>query len=194
MQPPQGPAQPRKPSEGFALFKRFPRLRWQPPEKPQQIISLADQARYPAFAEDFAVLEQELMPAYRILSNEAARGQNQFHLEQVTLILGGALVTALGALQVTLAALFHASLWPGVAEAVLAAVLAGVAQYTRISKAQRRYFGSRRQAEALRGEYFLFLGHLPPYDSEQRQQRLREQVYKIAPNLPARIKGGGHVA
>ena len=171
--------QPEQPP-GFVLFKRRPVLRWRPPKEQQEIISLKKQQEdYPDFAADFAILKDDLMPAYRELSNKAARGQNQFHLEQLVLIIGGALVTILGAIQVTLLAVFHASTWPGVVEAMLAIILASVAQYTRVSNAQERYFVSRRQAEVLKGEYFLFLGRFPPYDDAQRQQHLRDRVDEV---------------
>lgn len=162
------------------LFKRFPSLRWRP-QASAEIIEPQNHADHPAFTGDFKVLEDNLMGEFRRLDTEALRGQNQFHLEQVTLILGGALVTALGAIQVTLAALLHNSLAPGLAEAVIAAVLAGVAQYARSSKSQERYFSSRLKAEALRGEYFRFLGRIGDhYANEQRRVvHLQQRVVAI---------------
>ncbi len=161
------------------LFKRFPKLIWRPQWTPQ-ILEPKDQANYPAFAADFAVLETELMNEFRTLDNEAQRAQNAFRREQVILILGGALVTALGALQVTVAALELNNLGPGLAEAVLAAVLAGVANYARTAKSQEHYFGTRLKAEALRGEYFRFLGRVGRYADEQhRKQHLQRRVVEI---------------
>lgn len=170
-------------SERFPLFKRFPKLHWRPGKKPQQIIEQVTdpdfQARYPALTADFALLEQQLMPDFRRLDNEALRRQNQFRRDQVILLLGGVAVTTLGAFQVTLAAT-HNSYWVGLAEAVVAAVLASVAQLARVSNAQQRYFSSRLKAETLRSEYFFFLRRIRFYKEDQtREQHLRQRVYEI---------------
>jgi hypothetical protein len=134
------------------------------------------QADYPGFAEDFEQLEQELMPHFRKLDNEALRAQNEFRLEQVALIFGGAVATTLGAIQVALAA----AVWPGIVEAVLAAVLAYVALRTQALKAQERYFTNRLKAETLRGEYFSFLGRVGHYaDDRYRIQRLIRRVADV---------------
>ncbi len=173
------PTKQKQSEEYFVLFKRWPVLRWQAGQK-AEIIEPEDQTRYSAFADDFKVLEQEVMEEFRDLDTKAQRGQNQFRLEQVILILGGVLVTALGAGQVTFAAILHNSLAPGLAEAVLAAALAGFARYAGSSKSQETYFSNRLKAEALRGEYFRFLGRLDLYaDGEPRQQHLRQRVVEI---------------
>jgi hypothetical protein len=158
-----------------ALLKRLPTLRWQP-QADQQIVAPADQARYALFAEDFMFLERELMPHFRRLDNEALRGQNQFRLEQLIMIFGGALAAALGA--------FHVALtdapWLGIIEAAVALFLAAISQRARALKAQEMYLTQRLKAELLRGEYFLFLGHVDRYaDLQQRNQQLRRRVTEI---------------
>jgi hypothetical protein len=162
---------------GLILFKRLPYLRWRPKEG-EQIIPPKAQADYPAFAEDFERLEQELMPHFRELDNEALRTQNQFRLEQVALIFGGALATTLGTIQAVLAD----AIWPGIVEAVLAAMLAAIALRTQALKAQERYFTNRLKAETLRGEYFLFLGRVGSYaDDDYRIQQLIRRVADVKP-------------
>jgi len=160
---------------GLTLFKWLPYLRWRPKEG-EQIVSLEVQARYPAFADDFELLERELMPHFRELDNEALRTQNQFRLEQMALIFGGALATALGAIQAALAD----AIWPGIVEAVLAAGLAAITLGARALKAQERYFTNRLKAETLRGEYFLFLGRVGSYaDDDYRVQQLIRRVADV---------------
>jgi hypothetical protein len=160
---------------GLSLFKRLPYLRWRPKEG-EQIVSPEVQANYPVFAEDFEQLEQKLMPHFRELDNEALHAQNQFRLEQVALIFGGALATTLGAIQAALAE----AAWPGIVEAVLAAMLVAIALRVRALKAQERYFTNRLKAETLRGEYFLFLGRIGPYaDNRYRIQRLIRRVADV---------------
>lgn len=162
-------------SIGLALFKRLPRLRWRPKEG-AQIVPLDVQTNYPTFADDFEWLEQELMPHFRELDNDALRAQNQFRLEEVFLIFGGAFATTLGAMQ----AAFANVVWPGIVEAVLAASLAAIALRARALKAQERYFTTRLKAETLRGEYFLFLGRIGPYAEDRyRAQRLIRRIAEV---------------
>lgn len=157
------------------LFKRLPTLHWHP-RHDQQIIAPRHQVQYSLFAEDFTLLEAELMPYFRQLDNEALRTQNQFRLEQMTLIFGGVLASALGAFQVA----FSDAAWLGIVEAVVAAVLVVISQRARIFKAQETYLTQRLKAELLRGEYFLFLGRVGTYaDPQQRHQQLVRRVAEI---------------
>ena len=83
------------------MFKRLPSLRWHPP-RDQEIVSMEVQKQSPLFADDFKTLDDELMPYFRELDAEALRVQNQFRLDQVTLIFGAALATILGAVHASL--------------------------------------------------------------------------------------------
>src|SRR6202011_3539876 len=67
------------------LFRRLPTppLFWRP--KGQQAFISNDQSNYPLFADDFALLEQELMPVYQKLDNKALEMQNQFRFYQILL-------------------------------------------------------------------------------------------------------------
>jgi hypothetical protein len=162
-------------AEGLVLFKRRPYLRWRPKEG-EQIVPPEAKASCPTLADDFELLERELMPHFRELDNEALRAQNQFRLEQVALIFGGALAIVLGTVQAALAS----AVWPGIIEMVLAAGLAAIALRARALKAQERYFINRLKAETLRGEYFLFLGRVGSYaDDDHRAQRLIRRVAEV---------------
>ena len=157
----------------MVLFRRLPGLRWRP-HQDEQIVPLAAQAEYPEFADDFAILERELMPRFRALDNQALRRQNQFRLHQVTLIFGGGLATVLGALQ----AGYPAVAWPGAAEAVVAGFLSTVAFRQRELHARDRYSVNRLKAELLRSEYFLFLGRVGAYADDAA--RVRHLVRRVA--------------
>jgi hypothetical protein len=155
-------------------FKRLPRLRWKP--RADALVPPDVQRKYPAFASDFAILDEELMPRFYELDNEALRAQNQFRLEQLVLIIGSAIAAILGGLQ----GAFTNTPWPGLIEGLLAVVLTVVAVRTRELRAQRRYLVSRVKAERLRSEYFLFLGRVGDYaDSERRSRRLAERVVEV---------------
>jgi hypothetical protein len=155
-------------------FKRLPTLRWKP--RDDALVPPDIQSKYPALASDFAILDEELMPRFHELDNQALKAQNQFRLEQLVLIVGGAIAAILGGLQ----GAFTNTPWPGFIEALLGVVLTVVAVRTREVRAQRRYLVSRVKAERLRGEYFLFLGRVGGYaDIDGRNRRLAERVVEI---------------
>ena len=157
----------------LTLFKRFPHLIWRK-GKEQHIVDPDVRDKYPALAGDFQVLDEELMPYFRELDNEAMRAEHQFRRGQVTLILGTALATILGAIQ----AARPVDKWPGIAEAVLAAALSAVILHARTLNTHERYFTNRLKAERLRGEYFLFLGRSEPYSKDS--DRVSELIKRVA--------------
>jgi len=157
------------------LFERLPSLRWSPP-RDQQIVPTEQQTQSPSFAGDFKTLENELMPYFRELDAEALRIQNQFRLQQVALIFGGALATILGALHAALGR--GPAVWIGIIESVVATVLSAVALRAQGTHAQELYLGDRLKAEKLRTEYFLFLGRVGTYANEQ--ERLPSLIRRVA--------------
>ena len=167
----------------MTLFKRLPSLRWSPP-RDQLIVPAEAQTQSPAFSDDFKTLEDELMPHFRELDAEALRVQNQFRLNQVMLIFGGALATILGALHASLGA--RPAVWAGIVESVLAALLSAVAMRLQGTHAQERYFSDRLKAEKLRTEYFLFLGRVGTYADEQ--ERLPCLVRRVADIKSGEVK------
>lgn len=142
-----------------ALLKRLPRLRWRP-GPPQNIVDPAELAAYPEIAADVAVLDRELMPAFRRVDNHALHDQNTFYLVQFAFSLGAVLATALGAVH---AALGGGVLAIGLLETTISGALGAGALRAYSQGAQRSYYTKRLQAERLRGEYFLFLGRIGPY-------------------------------
>lgn len=138
-----------------------------------------------ALAPDIEILERELLPDFYDLDEAALRAENTFHLGQLLVIIGGAVATSLGAVQAALGGGVTAI---GITEALVAGALAGAVTYVRGRDAQRDYFTSRLKAERLRGEYFLFLGRVRPYDTDDdgdRLARLRRQVGAITSEDPA---------
>jgi hypothetical protein len=161
-----------------AILRDRPRLRLGAPT-PYPLVTAAVRAEHPTLADDFAVLDAELVPHFDELDTSALRAQNSFRLGQLFLLVGGTTATSLGAVQ---AALGGGQIVVGAAEALVAAVLTVTAGYIRARNAQREYFDTRLEAERLRGEYFLFLGRLAPYDvedAEERRELLREQIAVI---------------
>lgn len=167
------------------LFKRFPNFHPLSDEK-QHIIKPADRSSYPAFTEDFITLDAELMTQFRQLDNEAQRRQNWYRWMYIILVLGGALTTILLILQIAFISISGFDL----AGAVLAAILGTATTISRSFKHHEHYLNARLAAERLRGEYFLFLGHLEAYaDDQHRVLNLRSRVndiYREGLNEPAR--------
>ena len=159
------------------LFQRFPKLIWRPKETyPLVSKDEAEGNPYPDLKEDFELLDKILFPVFQRLDQQALKIQNQFWLGQVILIFGGAFATILGALQAT----FSATPVPCIIEAITAVLLATVAEIGRELKLQQSYFRSRLQAEALRSEYFLFLGRVAPYDDDTlRVEYLKDKIGEI---------------
>lgn len=159
----------------ITLFKRLPMLRWRPTDNEQQIVQPETQNQFSDLKSDFDILEQNLMPSFRKLDNEALRAQNLFRLQQVILIAGGVITTTLGAVQAA-----HAEeAWPGITESVVAGFLTSVSYIAREFNEQKNYFSNRLKAEALRGEYFLFLGRMGNYANDDRVQSLIRRVADI---------------
>lgn len=157
------------------LFNRFPKFNPLPGEV-QHIIPPQDRGKYPTFATDFDILDNELMPAFRELDNEAISQQNRYRWTYIILIFGGSLATILGILQIA----FQDAVWLSITIAIVAAILVGTTTASRSFNHQERYMDGRLAAEKLRGAYFLFLGRYPPYEHDQdRVQHLRRYVKDI---------------
>jgi hypothetical protein len=159
----------------ITLFKRRPRLFWRPKEG-AQIVPPDVQNQYPELQSDFGVLEKQLLDDFRRLDNKALEAQNQFRLLQIILIAGAVATSTLGAI--------HAALpdapWPGITEAIVAALLTATAFAAKQLDSQKKYFSNRLKAEMLRGEYFLFLSRVGAYnDDSARVQNLIRRVAEI---------------
>lgn len=157
------------------LFNRFPRFNPLSGKK-QHFIPPQDRGNYPAFALDFDILDDVLMPTFRKLDNEALVQQNRYRWTYIILISGGSLATILGIVQTA----FQDAVWLGIAIAIVAAILVGTTTASRSFNSQERYMDKRLAAEKLRGAYFHFLGRYHPYEHDQdRVHHLRRYVKDI---------------
>jgi hypothetical protein len=161
------------------LFGQLPRPRWRAPAE-EPFVSLQLLARSPDLRSDIELLEGELVPYFRELDRASLRTQNAFRLGQLSVIVGGATASALGAAQ---AALGGGVVWLAVPEAVVAGLLAGLLAYLGGRNAQREYFTTRLKAERLRAEYFVFLARAGDYAAGTEGERaalLRRRVRSVA--------------
>jgi hypothetical protein len=151
------------------LLKRLPKLRWRPGED-WPFMSQETRDAFPELGDEFTVLDAELMETFIAFDHDALEAQNRFRLLQLLLLVGGAIATILGTVQ---AALDGGALALGIAEAVLAGLLAPLAVAARSGKSHRRYLTSRLKAERLRSEYFVYLVGAGEYASLNRSERRR---------------------
>jgi SMODS and SLOG-associating 2TM effector domain 3 len=164
-----------------ALLARFPKIFWNPSlddpwANDWPMVRSEHLAEFPALADDLAMWTEELEPRFRRLDHGAQVLQNQFWRQNLTLIIGGLVATALGATQ---AAMGGGVAGLAAAQAVLTGLLVGMAVLIRSRRAQQRYLTARLQAERIKSEFFLFLGRAGDYASGDRAGMLRRQVDAI---------------
>ena len=158
------------PLRRISLFKRFPTFHVAMNE--DDLVKPEKRNKYPAFADDFKTLDKELMPIFRDFDHEALRSQNTYRGMYVFLILGGALVTIVGIVQIA----FIDTTWIGIVGSVVALVVGVVTSLLSRFNYQKRYLNARLTAERLRSEYFLFLGRFDHYDDQDRVRKLKRRV------------------
>jgi Protein of unknown function (DUF4231) len=166
-----------------ALVARFPKpFWWRPdPDNPWAgdwpVLPQDADERYPQLVPDFQLWRDELERPFRRLDHDAQLLQHQFWRQQVALIAGGLLATALGAYQ---AATGGGNQGVAAVQAVLTGVLTGLTALVRARRAQQGYLSARLKAERIKSEFFLFLARVGAYGGADREQRLRQQVEDIA--------------
>jgi hypothetical protein len=166
-----------------ALVARFPKpFWWRPdPDNPWAgdwpVLPQDADERYPQLVPDFQLWRDELERPFRRLDHDAQLLQHQFWRQQVALIAGGLLATALGAYQ---AATGGGNQGVAAVQAVLTGVLTGLTALVRARRAQQGYLAARLKAERIKSEFFLFLARVGAYAGADREERLRQQVEDIA--------------
>ena len=156
------------------LFKRRPRL-FARFNNQQNIIPKEARNLYSEFEADFLILEKELVPFFCQLENEALKSQNAYRGMYVVLIVGGMIVTIIGIFQLV----FETTIL-GIIGAIVATTLGTATIALRSLHYHERYLNARLATEQLRGEYFLFLGHVGPYADEQRRfASLKQRIAQI---------------
>ncbi len=197
---------PRPWYENLFFLKRRPRLRgipveWDRPTDPENYEKLvhdegfisvkywdggADLSQYPVIAHDIKDLNEYLLPTFFQFSQQSKHYQNRYYLYQWVFVIGAFLTTVFGAV----ATLYYDP--PGATTTVngiqqtmsyLTALIGAItAFFTALSnrgEPHKRWGKNRRLAEELRMHYFSYLSHLPPYDTPERVQKLRENVIDI---------------
>jgi len=173
-----------------------PPLKWQPPLDPavyqkmlddDDFISIPlwkaktgeDLSQYPVMVRDLEDLDQHLLPMFFNFSERSRFYQNRFYLYQWVFILGAFLTTVFGVISV-----YESGTGQGNSSIMWSLLTAGVGLVTTIFTALsnrdnpgQQWARYRRLAEQLRGHYFKYLAHVPPYDQGNALQKLRQNVF-----------------
>jgi len=153
----------------------FARLRLRSPKKSWPVIPGEERAKYPALAEDFAVLDEVVAKAYEKSDLTALRNQNRYRNQQVLVLSGSVITSGMGGLQ----ALLADQRWPGIVLAAFGALLASSSTLTSELRAQEDYLAERVKAERLRALHFRFLSRTGGFDGAGRVGNLRRAVLDI---------------
>jgi hypothetical protein len=157
----------------LSLLARRPRRR--NPSFSYPVLPDTVRGNYPALAEDLEVLERELTPTFAGYDLQALRDQNRYRRQQVLLLGGAAVVTALGGIQAALAD----ARWPGVALTVVGVLLATSSRWAGEQESLDGYLSARVKAERLRSLYFRYLSRTGPYAGPERTAALRRAVLAV---------------
>ena len=157
-----------------ALLRRFPTVRGRAVAS-SPILAGRERERYPALAEDLTYADETVGSAFAESDRNALLAQNRYRRQQVTVILGSVLLSALGGLQ---AALPDAR-WPGLALALVGFALVAVGRAAGELNTFNTFLRERLQAERLRSAYFRFLSRTGRYSFEDRRTALRRVVVAV---------------
>jgi hypothetical protein len=130
---------------------------------------------YPELADDFAVLDEVVTPAFTRYDVEALQSQNRYRRQQVFIMGGSALITALGGVQ----AAFTEQRWPGLLLTLVGAVLPASTVWAKETDSQAGYLSARIKAERLRALHFRYLSRTGAYAGADRKVALRRAVLAI---------------
>jgi hypothetical protein len=156
-----------------ALLVRFPSLRAPRASRPPIAPKVADD--YPELADDIAIVDREVGPAFREADLAAQGNQNRYRRQQVIIIFGSALLAGFGGLQ----AVFPEQRWPGLVLGLLGALLAVLSTAVNDLNALERFMSERVKAERLRSACFRFLSRTGRYAGPDRVSVLRRVVNTI---------------
>lgn len=132
-------------------------------------------ADYPALADDLALLDELVAPAFARWDKTAMRDQNAYRRQGVLVLIGSAAVTALGGIQ----ALAPGQRWPGLVLAGAGILLATSSQWARERDSLDGYLQARLKAERLRALHFRYLARTGAYAGDDRAEALALAVLAV---------------
>jgi hypothetical protein len=155
------------------LLRRLPSLR--APAASDPVLPADGATRYPALADDIAVLEAVVGPAFAESDRTALSEQNRYRRQQVVLTLGAALLSGLGGLQ----AVVPDQRWPGLLLIVLGLALTSVGHAVGELKTFERFLDERIKAERFRAMHFRYLSRTGRYAAPNRKIALERAVLAV---------------
>ncbi len=193
----------RKKSRFQDLFfiRRFPKREvpdtWERPENDSEYSAMLEyedfltlhfegdkEQKYPVVVRDLRDLDEHLLPTFFEFSQKSKYFQNMFYSYQWLFIVGTFLATVLGicttyafntpealnSIPFKVVTLFTS---------LVSAIIAAFTALANRRQPQRRWAMSRRAAEELRQNYFIYLSHLAPYNQSNRLDLLRSRVVEL---------------
>jgi hypothetical protein len=130
---------------------------------------------YPALADDIELANRVVGPAYLSSDRTATILLNQFRRQQVSLLIGSAVVSGLGGLQ----AVFPEERWPGILLALLGLVLATIGKASNEMPRLEAALAGRLKCDRLQSEALRFIMRIKPYDKDGRERVLKRRVVYI---------------
>jgi hypothetical protein len=160
-------------AQDFPRWRIIPDSAFQliPSQKLEEKLKTVDAQVAGMIREDIRHLDKELLGLFRERDTEAKVQQNQYRRFQITYIILALTATVIGSLQGLASQDDSWLTWFAFAETVAALLATFVAALAGNNPPLPRWISNRRQAEAMRQEYFRYLMHASPYDGEDAAQR-----------------------
>jgi len=155
------------------LLARFPSLRSRAVSHP--VVPDDAAQRYPALADDLAVVRAVVAGPFAESDRAALVHQNRYRRQQVLIVLGSAALTGLGGLQ----AVLPDQRWPGVLLAVLGLAVAALGRGADELGTFEAFLTERVKAERLRAAHFRYLSRTGRYAGADREAVLRRSVRAV---------------
>jgi len=183
------------------FIRRFPKRQvpedWERPESDKEYAQLLESEdfmtlhferdkadKYPVVVQDLKDMDEHLLPTFFEFSQKSKYFQNMFYTYQWVFIMGTFGTTVLGVL---ITYLFNT---PEALDSIpfklitlltslVSALIAAMTALANRRQPQRRWATSRRAAEELRMNYFIYISHLAPYDQANRLDVLRARIVDL---------------
>lgn len=147
-------------------------------------VSKSMQDQSPVLTQDLEDVEEHLLPAFWEFNQKANHFQNRYYLYQWVFMLGAFFSTLFGAATTYSYAIAGtdnnvAAMVLGVCTMAVSGITSFFTYMSQANSPQKRWAKTRRLAEELRMNYYLYLAHLKPYDKEDRVNQMRRFVIDI---------------
>ncbi len=146
-------------------------------------------SKWPALDRDFEILKTELDSKRGEISKSASRSKRWFFYSQWFVVLAGVGLVGLGA---ALATLDEENPTLALIQIILSFAVGAIVLINQEMNWQKRWLHQRARSEALKREYYLFLGRVGAYgeaDEEGRVHLLRDRIWEVEKQFDRALTG-----